>query len=87
MQMKTKFPGWYVSRATHIHITAYQNATVLLNNTISGGDVNHIGQIFFNQTLLDEVALLEPYVSNQQGKQVTLMTPFIKKKIPMVMML
>ncbi|CAR65882.1 DEHA2E24376p [Debaryomyces hansenii CBS767] len=68
MQMKTKFPGWYVSRATHIHITAHQNATVLSNNTISGGDVNHIGQIFFNQTLLDEVALLEPYVSNQQSK-------------------
>ncbi|CUM57110.1 unnamed protein product [Debaryomyces fabryi] len=68
MQMKTKFPGWYEGRVTHIHITAHQNATVLLNNTISGGDVNHIGQIFFNQTLLDEVALLEPYVSNQQSR-------------------
>lgn len=66
MQMKTKFPGWYTGRATHIHVTAHQNATVLLNNTLSGGDVNHIGQLFFNQTVLDEVSLSEPYVSNQQ---------------------
>lgn len=68
MQMTTKFPGWYTGRAVHIHVTAHQNATVLLNNTLSGGDVNHIGQLFFNQTLLDEVALLEPYVSNQQSQ-------------------
>lgn len=67
MQMKTKFPGWYEGRATHIHVTVHQNATLLLNSTISGGDVNHIGQLFFNQTVLEEVSLLEPYSTNQQS--------------------
>jgi hypothetical protein len=42
----------------------HRNQTVLANNTISGGTINHVGQIFFDQSLNDEVAKLPPYNTN-----------------------
>lgn len=62
MQMKTIFPGWYQGRATHVHVVSHNvNTTQNSNQTISGGNVNHIGQIFYDEDLLDEVYATYPY--------------------------
>ncbi|KAF2268670.1 extracellular dioxygenase-like protein [Lojkania enalia] len=62
----TIFPGHYIGRTPHIHVMAHINATVLPNNTISGGTVSHVGQLFFDQTLITEVELTSPYSTNTQ---------------------
>ncbi|PQE27925.1 gpi anchored dioxygenase protein [Rutstroemia sp. NJR-2017a BBW] len=51
----TIFPGHYEGRATHTHLLAHSNVTVLANNTISGGAVTHIGQLFWNEALRSAV--------------------------------
>lgn len=44
-----------------------ENATVLPNNTyVTDGKPNHIGQLFFDQSLITAVELLEPYNTNTQ---------------------
>lgn len=40
--------------------------TVLPNNTITGGRVAHVGQMYFDQSLLEAVEKLGPYATNQQ---------------------
>lgn len=61
---KTVFPGHYAGRATHFHVVAHLGATVLPNNTLAGGYVPHIGQLFFDQDLITEVEALYPYNTN-----------------------
>lgn len=63
-QFKTIFPGHYSGRATHIHVVAHQGGAVLSNGTYSGGNITHIGQLFFDQDLITSVNALEPYLSN-----------------------
>lgn len=46
---------------------AHLNATVLPNNTITGGTVSHVGQLFFDQDLYTEVLATAPYSSNTQA--------------------
>ncbi|KAJ3828887.1 Intradiol ring-cleavage dioxygenase [Lentinula raphanica] len=60
----TVFPGHYTDRATHIHMIAHLNATLLSNNTLSGGTVPHVGQVFFDQDLITDVEALYPYSTN-----------------------
>ncbi|UJR36302.1 hypothetical protein I4U23_029031 [Adineta vaga] len=59
----TIYPGWYEGRATHIHLKVHvgMNVTSNTSGTYSGGHVSHTGQLFFNDTLTDSVALLSPY--------------------------
>lgn len=60
----TIYPGWYAGRATHIHIKVHNNVTVMNNgtqNVYTGGVVSHTGQLFFNDTLSDQVGLIYPY--------------------------
>ncbi|KAJ5288685.1 hypothetical protein N7478_001715 [Penicillium angulare] len=63
-QFKTVFPGHYSGRTTHIHVIAHTDATVLSNNTLTGGSIPHIGQVFFDQDLIYEVEALYPYNTN-----------------------
>lgn len=63
-QFQTVFPGHYAGRTTHIHVVAHLNATVLPNNTLTGGSVAHIGQLFFDQDLIEEVEATSPYSTN-----------------------
>ncbi|KAG5799173.1 hypothetical protein H9Q69_001805 [Fusarium xylarioides] len=58
---KSIFPGHYNGRATHVHVVAHTNATVLKNHTLAGGSVSHIGQLFFDQDLITEVEATYPY--------------------------
>lgn len=63
---QTLFPGHYTGRATHIHVMTSQDATVNANETLSGGSVTHVGQMFFDQDLISQVETVEPYASNTQ---------------------
>lgn len=58
------FPGHYAGRATHIHVVSRVDGTVLANGTYSGGDYNHIGQLFFDQDLITSVNEVSPYSTN-----------------------
>ncbi|KAF2757332.1 aromatic compound dioxygenase [Pseudovirgaria hyperparasitica] len=62
----TLFPGHYTGRAVHIHILSHTGATLQANNTITGGNTSHVGQIFFDQDLISTVEAQEPYASNTQ---------------------
>jgi protocatechuate 3,4-dioxygenase beta subunit len=46
------YPGWYQSRAVHIHVKVHL-----------GGNVVHTGQFFFNDALTDAVYKQQPYSS------------------------
>jgi protocatechuate 3,4-dioxygenase beta subunit len=65
VQFWTIFPGHYSSRTTHYHVVAHLNATVLPNNTVAGGKVAHIGQLFWDQDLIYEVESTYPYNTNE----------------------
>jgi protocatechuate 3,4-dioxygenase beta subunit len=65
-QFETLVPGHYTSRTNHLHALVHLNATVLPNNTISGGTAAHVGQIFFDQDLITEVEATSPYSTNTQ---------------------
>lgn len=59
----TIYPGWYLGRATHIHLKVHVGMNVTSNSsgTYSGGHVSHTGQLFFNDSLTDMVATITPY--------------------------
>jgi protocatechuate 3,4-dioxygenase beta subunit len=48
----TVYPGWYPGRAVHIHVKVHV-----------GGSVVHTGQLFFPDSLTDNVYRAAPYVS------------------------
>jgi protocatechuate 3,4-dioxygenase beta subunit len=60
----TKFPGLYAGRATHIHILTHSDGTLLANGTYAGGRVSHVGQLFFDQSLISEVQSTGVYAEN-----------------------
>ncbi|KAF2176559.1 extracellular dioxygenase-like protein [Zopfia rhizophila CBS 207.26] len=62
----TIVPGHYMGRTPHIHVMAHLNATVLPNSTITGGTVSHVGQLFFDQSLISAVKATTPYNTNTQ---------------------
>jgi len=67
VQFDTLFPGHYTGRATHIHVMTHTlDATVNDNNTLTGTSVSHVGQMFFDQDLIEAVDAVEPYASNTQ---------------------
>ncbi|ROT37752.1 aromatic compound dioxygenase [Sodiomyces alkalinus F11] len=67
-QFETIFPGHYAGRATHIHLLVHTNATLHENNTL-GNEVyaSHVGQVFFDQALIDTVEKEDPYPLNRQA--------------------
>lgn len=65
-QFVSIFPGHYAGRTNHIHIMSSLNATIQPNKTISGGTVAHVGQLYFDQTLIDEVEKTAPYNKNKE---------------------
>ncbi|KJJ31711.1 hypothetical protein AFLA70_103g002820 [Aspergillus flavus AF70] len=60
----TLFPGHYDGRTTHYHNIAHFGARRLPNNTIAGGTVGHVAQIFLDQDLIDQVESTYPYNTN-----------------------
>ncbi|KAH9905675.1 Intradiol ring-cleavage dioxygenase [Xylariomycetidae sp. FL2044] len=67
---KSIMPGHYSGRTHHLHLLAHSpgNWSLLDNGTITGGtSTPHIGQVFFDQDLLDELETLAPYTQNTQS--------------------
>jgi hypothetical protein len=48
-------------------ILASEGSTVLANETYEVGTVKHIGQLFFDQSLISSVEATSPYSTNQQS--------------------
>lgn len=66
VQFNTIFPGHYTGRTSHIHIMSTDHASVLPNGTFVGGTVRHIGQMYFDESLIKAVEATEPYLRNRQ---------------------
>ncbi|KAB8208502.1 Intradiol ring-cleavage dioxygenase [Aspergillus parasiticus] len=66
VRFETKFPGHYALRATHIHVIVHENPHVLPNGTLElgTGSIAHVGQMFFDQTLIDLADTIYPYTQN-----------------------
>lgn len=66
-QFLSLFPGHYTGRATHIHVMVHTNATLQKNYTLGNENyASHVGQAFFDQDLISQVELVEPYNTNTQ---------------------
>lgn len=65
-QFTTLFPGHYAGRATHIHVIVHFNGTSFDNGTYAGGYVSHVGQLYFDQHLIDGVEATSVYATNAQ---------------------
>lgn len=59
IEFLTTFPGYYVTRATHIHVAVQANTSKGVS--FSQSDVSHVGQLFFEEDLLTEVYSISPY--------------------------
>ncbi|CZR53565.1 related to extracellular dioxygenase [Phialocephala subalpina] len=66
VQFNTNFPGHYSGRTNHLHVIIHENTTVLPNNTLEfgSGTLAHIGEMYFDQPLIDEVEATYPYNTN-----------------------
>ncbi|KAF9732820.1 hypothetical protein PMIN06_010592 [Paraphaeosphaeria minitans] len=62
----TVIPGHYVGRTNHLHTIVHHGATLLPNNTISGGTISHVGQFYIEQNFLNQVEKTAPYNTNTQ---------------------
>lgn len=60
-EIRTIYPGWYVGRATHIHLKVHTGGTAQ-DGTYLGGRTAHTGQLYFDDEITDQVAQIDPYV-------------------------
>lgn len=67
VQFDTLYPGHYTGRANHIHMMSTADAAEFDNGTYTGGTARHIGQMYFQSSLSDEVKAVEPYSANTQS--------------------
>lgn len=66
VQFDAIFPGHYTGRTNHYHVMSTAGATVLANGTFEGGTVRHIGQTYFDTSLIEAVEATEPYSLNEE---------------------
>ncbi|MEV1065898.1 intradiol ring-cleavage dioxygenase [Streptomyces sp. NPDC050263] len=57
------WPGHYVSRAVHVHMRVHTEVT-LTDDSYTGGDVIHTGQLFFDADINEEIQATSPYSAN-----------------------
>ncbi|KAF8755544.1 Aromatic compound dioxygenase [Rhizoctonia solani] len=62
------FPGWYSGRSIHFHVKVYENGSVAENGTFIAGRAMHTGQFFFNESIVQEIAQLAPYNTNNVSR-------------------
>ncbi|MFG2724030.1 intradiol ring-cleavage dioxygenase [Streptomyces canus] len=70
VKFETIFPGWYTPRTCHIHVKVHTGGEKK-DGTYEGGTVNYTGQLFFDDTIAEEIFALEPY-SQHSGSYTTL---------------
>ncbi|GAB1526539.1 hypothetical protein RhiTH_009706 [Rhizoctonia solani] len=66
--MHSIFPGWYSGRSIHFHVKVYENGSVAENGTFIAGRAMHTGQFFFNESIVQEIAQLAPYNTNNVSR-------------------
>jgi len=66
-EFATIYPGWYVSRDTHIHLKVHMGGSGV-GKKYTGGHVCHIGQIAFPDEINDAIGKLEPYVQHKEAR-------------------
>ncbi|EED21086.1 conserved hypothetical protein [Talaromyces stipitatus ATCC 10500] len=66
VQFETIFPGHYYPRATHVHVFVHLDVEKFPNGTIRGDTAAHVGQLYFDQTLIAAVEATYPYTTNTQ---------------------
>ncbi|WP_405873235.1 MULTISPECIES: intradiol ring-cleavage dioxygenase [unclassified Streptomyces] len=57
------WPGHYVSRAVHVHMRVHTDVT-LTDDSYTGGEIIHTGQLFFDPDINTEVQAISPYSDN-----------------------
>ncbi|MET7916258.1 intradiol ring-cleavage dioxygenase [Streptomyces avermitilis] len=57
------WPGHYVSRAVHVHLRVHTDVT-LTDDSYTGGEVIHTGQLFFDADINTEIQAISPYSDN-----------------------
>lgn len=57
------WPGHYVSRAVHVHMRVHTDVT-LTDDSYTGGEIIHTGQLFFDQDINTEIQATSPYSAN-----------------------
>ncbi|WP_330325769.1 intradiol ring-cleavage dioxygenase [Streptomyces pseudovenezuelae] len=70
VKFETIFPGWYTPRTCHIHVKVHTGGEKE-DGTYEGGKVNYTGQLFFDDTVAEEIFALDPY-SRHSGSYTTL---------------
>lgn len=60
VKFETIFPGWYTPRTCHIHVRVHTGGAKA-DGTYEGGTVNYTGQLFFDDTIAEQIFALEPY--------------------------
>ncbi|WYZ37952.1 hypothetical protein EsH8_II_001458 [Colletotrichum jinshuiense] len=71
LEMKTVFPGFYIQRTIHIHAQVFTDWVLHTNGTVKTGNTNSIGQLYFNETVSQEIMSLEPYVGHTEINRTT----------------
>lgn len=66
-QFATVFPGFYEGRAVHVHVAVHLGVTPLANDTLVSTRAAHVGQMYFDQALIDDVVALPPYSRNTKA--------------------
>lgn len=66
----TIYPGWYRGRTVHIHLMVHVGGE-LDGTSYDGGFISHIGQLFFDDSISDEVFLLQPYAGRPEAERTT----------------
>lgn len=65
VKFSTIFPGHYVGRTIHIHVMLHPNAQPYPNGTIIDTTAAYVGQMYFDQSLINSVRRRPPYSQNR----------------------
>ena len=73
VELRTIYPGWYAGRTVHIHMMVQTDGAAegeRGEETYEGGQVNHTGQLFFDDALTEEIfASVEPYAGRDDAER------------------
>lgn len=68
VEFATIFPGHYTGRTAHVHAFVHAStAAAQANNTLIDTKGSHVGQFFFDQSLISAVEKTSPYSGNRQS--------------------
>jgi protocatechuate 3,4-dioxygenase beta subunit len=70
-EVQTIYPGWYSGRAVHIHVMVHVGGTAAEDaGTYEGGHVAHVGQLYFDDAVSDQVfATGEAYAGRDDARR------------------